>query len=101
MIRFRHGGEERNHMVSLHELTEPIYYGTLQQLQNHPQKPLENLQGNILQGHGRDRSVHILLQFKIGYEDKVKGWIRTLAQEITSAQQQLEETERYRRDKTP
>ena len=57
-------------MVILHELTEPIYYGTLQQLQDHPQKPLENLQGNILQGHGRDRSVHIFLQFKSGQEER-------------------------------
>jgi Dyp-type peroxidase family len=88
-------------MTSLHELTEPIYHGTLQSLQKHPQKPLESLQGNILQGHGRDRSVHIFLQFKIGQENKVKDWIRNLAEGITSAQQQLEESERYRWDKTP
>src|SRR5207245_542714 len=66
-----------------------------------PQKPLESLQGNILQGHGRDRSVHIFLQFKIDQENNVKDWIRNLAEGITSAQRQLEETERYRRDKTP
>ena len=88
-------------MVSLHELTESIYHGTLKQLQGSPQKPLESLQGNILQGHGRDRSVHIFLQFKIDQENNVKDWIRNLAEGITSAQRQLEETERYRRDKTP
>jgi Dyp-type peroxidase family len=88
-------------MASLHELTEPIYQGTLKNLQDNLYRPLENLQGNILQGHGRDRSVHIFLQFKIGQEDNVKDWIRNLAEGITSAQRQLEETERHRRDKTP
>jgi deferrochelatase/peroxidase EfeB len=89
-------------MESLHELTEPIYHGTLKNLQDNPQKPLENLQGNILQGHGRDRSIHIFLQFKIGKANDVKSWIRDLANNwITSAQRQLEETEQYRRDKTP
>jgi Dyp-type peroxidase family len=90
-------------MASLHELTEPIYHGTLKHLQDNPQKPLESLQGNILQGHGRDRSIHIFLQFKIGQESNVKNWIKGLAaaERITSAQRQLEETKRYRRDKTP
>src|SRR6266487_6081711 len=89
-------------MESLHELTEPIYHSTLKNLQDNPQKPLENLQGNILQGHGRDRSIHIFLQFKIGKANDVKSWIRDLANNwITSAQRQLEETEQYRRDKTP
>ena len=77
-------------MVSLHELTKPIYHGTLKQLQDSPQKPLESLQGNILQGHGRDRSVHIFLQFKGGKESDVKSWIRCLANKcLTSAQRQL------------
>src|SRR5262249_26939293 len=90
-------------MVSLHELTEPIYYGTLKELQANTQKPLESLQGNILHGHGRDRSVHIFLRFKDRRENDVKNWIKGLAEAncITSAQRQLEEIERYRRDKTP
>ena len=88
-------------MVNLHELTEPIYYGTLKHLQENSQKPLESLQGNILHGHGRDRSVHIFLRFKVGKETDVKRWIKELAEHITSAQRQLDETERYRRDKTP
>ena len=90
-------------MASLHELTEPIYDGTLKNLQEDPQKPLESLQGNILRGHGRDRSVQIFLQFKKGENNQVKSWIKGLAQAecITSAQRQLEETEAYRRDKTP
>jgi Dyp-type peroxidase family len=89
-------------MTSLHELTEPIDHGTLRNLQDDPLRPLESLQGNILQGHGRDMSVHILLQFKIGKETDVKSWIRDLADsDITSAQRQLEETKQYRRNKTP
>jgi Dyp-type peroxidase family len=88
-------------MTSLHELTEPIYDGTLKKLQDDPQKPLESLQGNVLRGHGRNRSVHIFLRFKAGQETAVKKWIKELAARITSAQRQLDESERYRRDKTP
>jgi Dyp-type peroxidase family len=90
-------------MASLHELTEPIYDGTLKNLQENPQKPLESLQGNILRGHGRDRSVHIFLKFIDGQKNHVKSWIKGLAEakRITSMQRQLEETEQYRRDKIP
>ena len=88
-------------MVSLHELTEPVYYGTLKNLQETPQKPLESLQGNILRLHGRDRSVHIFLRFRHGRRTDVKRWIMKLAERITSAQQQLDETEQYRRYKIP
>jgi Dyp-type peroxidase family len=90
-------------MASLHELTDPIYHGTLRNLQDDPQKPLESLQGNILIGHGRDRSVHLFLKFNDGMRDTVKGWIKALAlaDRITSTQRQLAEIEQYRRDKTP
>jgi Dyp-type peroxidase family len=90
-------------MASLDELTEPIYHGTLKNLQENPQKPLESLQGNILQGHGRDRSVHIFLKFRDGKKNDVKSWIKGLAEagRITSAQRHLQEIEQYRRDKTP
>jgi Dyp-type peroxidase family len=89
-------------MKSLHELTEPICYGTLQDLQKNPYEPLKNLQGNILQGHGRDRSVHMFLSFKCGKQTKVKEWIKILAGhgEITSADKQLEEIQKYRLDGT-
>jgi Dyp-type peroxidase family len=89
-------------MKSLHELTEPISYGTLQDLQKSSFEPLKNLQGNILQGHGRDRSVHIFLTFKCGMQKAVKDWIKKLAQsgEITSANKQFEEIKQYRIDRT-
>src|SRR5688572_5257211 len=88
-------------MESLHERTDPIDQDTLKNLQGNPWKPLENLQGNILRGHGRDRSVHIFLRFKTGQEPAVKKWIKELAERLTSAQRQLDETEQYRRYRVP
>ena len=88
-------------MASLHELTVPMNQQTLKALQENPQRPLESLQGNILRGHGRDRAVHIFLRFKADRETEVRRWIKELAERITSAQRQIEETEQYRRDKTP
>src|SRR5262249_51252625 len=60
-------------------------------------------QGNILQGHGRDHSIHMFLHFKPGEETKtkVRKWIKRLARRITSAQQQLDETEQYRQYHIP
>src|SRR5918911_2004593 len=84
-------------MASLHELSDPICQDDLRRLR----KPLESLQGNILRLHGRDRSVHIFLRFVHGRRTDVKRWIMKLAERITSAQQQLDETEQYRRDKIP
>ena len=45
--------------------------------------------------------MHIFLRFKTGKETEVKRWIKGLAERITSAQRQLDETEQYRRDKIP
>src|SRR5262245_7483801 len=79
-------------MAGLHELDKPIQQNQLQKLR----EPLENLQGSILQGHGRDYTVHIFLRFKYGQQIGVKQWIRDLANDITSAQQQYNEIEQYR-----
>jgi Dyp-type peroxidase family len=78
-------------MEALHELDEPISQELLKNLKNHVQKPLESLQGNILKGHGRDRSIHIFLKFKNGRGSEVKQWIKSFADRLTSAQQQLDE----------
>ena len=61
---------------------------------------LDNLQGNILRGHGRDHSVHIFLQFRPNRGEAAKDWIAKLAQEerITSALKQLEEAKNRRDD---
>jgi Dyp-type peroxidase family len=84
-------------MTSLHDLTDPLREDSLEKLQ----RPLKSLQGNILRGHGRDRAVHIFLQFKEDKRTEVKRWSRRLAKRITSAQQQLDETERYRQYSIP
>lgn len=60
---------------------------------------LEDLQGNILKGHGREHSVHLFVQWK---PDQVKGakeWIRAFTQTyVTSAKQQADEALRYQQE---
>ncbi len=69
------------------------------------QDVLEDLQGNILKGHGRDKSVHIFLTFSNPQEnpekiDALKNWIAQLAiNEITSAKKQLDEAKAWRENK--
>ena len=70
-----------------------------------PQNPgkyadlLEDLQGNILRGHGRDHSVHLFLQFKEGGVDAAKSWIESFATNyVKSAKQQSDESARYRKE---
>ena len=61
---------------------------------------LADLQGNILNGHGRDHAVHIFLKFTDGKVAEVKNWIANLAStKITSAKTQLHTSERYKLDK--
>ncbi len=58
---------------------------------------LEDLQGNILNSHGRDYSVHLFLQFKLAQSDHTKQWIQTFAQKyVMSARQQAEQARLYR-----
>lgn len=57
---------------------------------------LNDLQGNILRGHGRDSSVHLFLQFKPGQVQELKKWIKVFADKITSAQKQADEAKLYR-----
>lgn len=61
---------------------------------------LADLQGNILNGHGRDYSVHLFLQFKPDKTEAVKKWIQTFAKNyLKSAKQQSDEAVRYRKEK--
>jgi Dyp-type peroxidase family len=62
---------------------------------------LSNIQGNILQGHGRSHSTFIFLEFKLERVEQVKQWIAYFAAGITSAQQQLDEAEMYRKGSPP
>ncbi|MFW9257629.1 Dyp-type peroxidase [Nostoc sp. CALU 546] len=60
---------------------------------------LEDLQGDILKGHGRDYSVHLFLKFKPDRTDAVKQWIQTFAQDyLKSAKQQSDQAVRYRQE---
>ncbi|WP_413171859.1 Dyp-type peroxidase [Anabaena azotica] len=61
---------------------------------------LEDLQGNILKGHGRDYNVHLFLQFKPDQIDAAKQWIESFAKNyLKSAKQQSDEAVRYRQEK--
>lgn len=46
---------------------------------------LDDLQGNIIKGHGRDHSFHIFLQFKTGAEAAARDFIREFAATLPSA----------------
>jgi hypothetical protein len=86
-------------MANLHELSHPIPQNMIESLRD----ALTNIQGNILGGHGRDRSVLICLQFKAEDQEesrqemvkKVKKWIHNLAPRVTSAQRQLDDATDY------
>lgn len=57
----------------------------------------KNLQGNILKGHGRNFSVNIFLEFKLE-TSALKELLAELTREyVTSAHQQLEESDQFRR----
>ncbi len=65
------------------------------------QNLITQLQGNILKSHGRDHSAHIFLRFK-GDAQAAKAWIQNFArQRLTTAQQQFEETARFRKTGEP
>jgi Dyp-type peroxidase family len=58
---------------------------------------LQDLQGNILNGHGRDHIVHLFLQFQAGQVNAVKRWIQNFSQKyVKSAKQQSDEAREYR-----
>jgi Dyp-type peroxidase family len=58
------------------------------------QRALDNLQGNILRGHGRKGSVNLFLRFQDGKQTEVRARIRSLAEReiITSALKQRDQS---------
>ncbi|MDG3494105.1 MULTISPECIES: Dyp-type peroxidase [Pseudanabaena] len=61
---------------------------------------LDDLQGNILKGHGRDYTVDIFVQWKSDDIPAVKEWIINFTKGyVTSAQLQADESRRYRDQK--
>jgi Dyp-type peroxidase family len=58
---------------------------------------LDDLQGNILKGHGRPHTAHIFLKFHAAETSRVREWIRnSIAPAVTSATRQLGEVARYK-----
>jgi Dyp-type peroxidase family len=64
------------------------------------QKMLENLQGNILKGHGRNHAVHLCVGFT-AEPRAVATWMRDFAQAyVTSARQQLDDSKGCKKQKS-
>jgi Dyp-type peroxidase family len=57
---------------------------------------LNDLQGNILKGHGRDNTVHIFLSFKTGQSAEVKKFLRSLGHKMPSALDQFTKSQLYK-----
>ena len=62
---------------------------------------LENLQANILKGHGRNFAFHLFFSFDKNNVDKTKAWIANFAKsnKITSAERQLKGTKKFKLEK--
>jgi deferrochelatase/peroxidase EfeB len=60
---------------------------------------LNDLQGNILKGHGRNHTQNLFLHFNNSGEAKL--FIKTLAPNLKTAYQQLKETDLYKTQHTP
>jgi deferrochelatase/peroxidase EfeB len=71
-------------------------FGAIDQDSSIYQDFLEDLQGNILNGHGRDHAVHIFIAFIPEKNTEVKSWISSFANTITSAKSQLESSSHYK-----
>lgn len=57
---------------------------------------LEDLQGNILKGHGRGHTVNLFLKFDTEQPDLAREFVRNVAQKVTSSLKQFEDTEKFK-----
>lgn len=63
---------------------------------------LNDLQGNILKGHGRQFTFNLFLSFKPGKKNPVRNWIASFSKVfVTSAKKQLDETRRFHDERIP
>ena len=63
---------------------------------------LSSIQGNILKGHGRDRTVHIFVRFDETNVEKLRNKLVSFAERnVTSALQQHIESEQFKKFKVP
>jgi Dyp-type peroxidase family len=60
---------------------------------------LDDLQGNILKGHGRNHTQNLFFVFDPPNPSEGKGFLKVLAQSIKSAHQQLRDAKEYRTNK--
>jgi Dyp-type peroxidase family len=60
---------------------------------------LDDLQGNILKGHGRNHTQNLFCVFDSSKPAEGRGFLKVLAQSIKSARQQLIEAKEYRNSK--
>ncbi|HSW08401.1 Dyp-type peroxidase [Aquabacterium sp.] len=60
---------------------------------------LQDLQANILKGHGRKHTAHLFLHFSEA--EPARRWLHQLAAQLTSAQQQLRNSETFKRTQRP
>lgn len=58
---------------------------------------LENLQGNILKGHGRNFTSHLLIRFYKNNRISALEWIRNFSERVTSCKEQIKETAMYKK----
>lgn len=66
--------------------------------QNQWKSMLENLQGNILKGHGRDNAWHLFLHFEVQNPrniNEIRAWMKTL--NITTALEQITDTDCFKK----
>jgi len=58
----------------------------------------ENLQGNILKGHGRNFTAHIFVRFYRNNRTDAKQWLKNFSEKITSCKKQLKETIQFKKN---
>jgi Dyp-type peroxidase family len=61
---------------------------------------LSSIQGNILKGHGRNHTTNIFVEFKPGKQKEAKKWIADYSEHVTSAGEQLFDTEKFKAKKS-
>ncbi len=63
---------------------------------------LDDMQGNILKGHGRQFTFNMFLSFKPGKKRAVRNWLADFSRIfVTTAKKQLDETQRYHDERIP
>ena len=63
---------------------------------------LNDMQGNILKGHGRQFTFNIFLSFKAGKKNDVRNWLASYSTAfVTTARKQLDDTQRFHDERIP